>query len=316
MKAWQYEGTNKPLTLAEIDEPEPGLGEVLISVKAAGLCHSDVGALTDKAWEPLLTKRPVTMGHEISGVITALGDGVTGWRVGDNVGVCPTGPSGISPGYGRDGGWQKLTVQPASDLVKMPDHLSFEVDTVGTDAGMTSYHALVTVGDIRYMDRVGIIGIGGLGQIAAQAAVRMGAEVYVAEINEDAWPLAYAWGAKEVQPSIQDFAGYDLDLIVDYVGAGSTTAGSIYAIRPGGKIVLVGMGILKADINTRDLILKHAQILGSTGGTMHDVEACYRLFSNGAVNPVMKKISFDKIPESLELLHQRKARGRLVCMFE
>jgi propanol-preferring alcohol dehydrogenase len=316
MKAWQYEGTNKPLKLADIPEPEPARGEVLIETKAAGLCHSDVGALTDPAWEALITKNPITMGHEIAGTIVALGEGVNGWRVGDNVGVCPTGPSGISPGYGRDGGWQPLTVQPAKDLVKMPDNLSFELAAAGTDAGMTSYHALVTVGDVRFNDRIAIIGIGGLGQIAMQAAVRMGAEVHVAEINEDAWPLAYAWGAKEVKSSIQEYEGYDFDLVVDYVGAGSTTAGAINTIRRDGKIVLVGMGILTAEINTRDLILKQAQILGSNGGDMHDVAACYRLFAQGAVNPVVKKLSFDAIPEYLELLHQRKARGRLVAMFD
>ncbi|MDR0959610.1 MAG: zinc-binding dehydrogenase [Propionibacteriaceae bacterium] len=316
MKAWQYEGTNKPLKLADVPDPEPGFGEVLVDVKAAGLCHSDVGALTDPAWAPLMEKNPVTMGHEIAGTIVGVGDGVSGWRVGDHVGVCPTGPSGVAPGYGRDGGWQPLSTHPVSDLVRIPDNLSFEMAAVGTDAGMTAYHALVTVGDVKFLDRVGIIGIGGLGQIAAQAAVRMGAEVFVAEINEDAWPLAYAWGAKEVKSSIEEFAGYDLDLVVDYVGAGDTTADSIYAIRRDGKIVLVGMGILQADINTRDLILKQAQILGSNGGTMHDIEACYRLFATGAVNPVMKKITFDKIPDFLELLHQRKARGRLVCMYE
>ena len=76
----------------------------------------------------------------------AVGEGVTDWAVGDRVGVCPTGDSGVSPGYGRDGGFAPKHRVAAGDLVRMPDDLSFELAALGTDAGMTAYHAITTIG--------------------------------------------------------------------------------------------------------------------------------------------------------------------------
>ncbi len=69
MKAWQFTGTNEPLVLNEIAEPLPGPGEVVLQIKAAGLCHSDVGALTDPSWLAVIPIRPVVMGHEVAGVV-------------------------------------------------------------------------------------------------------------------------------------------------------------------------------------------------------------------------------------------------------
>ena len=79
-ESWQFTNTHEPLVLAEVDEPTPGPGEVLIDIKAAGLCHSDVGLLEDEGWLRTLAKRPITIGHEVAGVISGLGEGVTGWR--------------------------------------------------------------------------------------------------------------------------------------------------------------------------------------------------------------------------------------------
>src|SRR5690625_7941206 len=87
MEAWQFYGTNKPLKLDEIPDPKPGPGEVVLAVKAAGICHSDVGALEDEGWMPLLPKLPVAMGHEVAGEFIALREGVNEWKVGDRDGT-------------------------------------------------------------------------------------------------------------------------------------------------------------------------------------------------------------------------------------
>ena len=89
---------NEPLSPAEIPEPVPGPGEVVLDVMAAGLCHSDVSAMTDPTYLSAIPKLPVVMGHEIAGVVSSLGDGVSDVRVGDRVGVWPLGATG-SPGY-------------------------------------------------------------------------------------------------------------------------------------------------------------------------------------------------------------------------
>lgn len=315
MKAWQFTGTHEPLALNEIPEPTPGPGEVVLDIKAAGLCHSDVGVLEDEGWLVQFPRLPMTMGHEVAGVITAVGEGVTDYAVGDKVGVCPTGPSGVAPGYGRDGGFTAKHVAPASDLVRMPEGLSFELAAAGTDAGMTSYHAVVVQGGVKAGDKVAIIGLGGLGQIGARVAVVKGADVTVAEINEDVWPLAKEIGATRVVKSVEELAGEDYDLIVDYAGFDTTTRHAVKAIRRGGLVVLVGMGKLQFTLDTMDVILKEARVAGSVGGTAQDIADCYELFASGEVKPQITTIGFDEIPEGIEKLHRGEVKGRLVALY-
>ena len=136
MKAWQFTTTHQPLQRADIPEPVPGPGEVVIDIHAAGLCHSDVGAMTDEAWLDYINPRPMVIGHEIAGVISAVGSGVTDVKVGDRVGVCPSNGHG-APGYVRNGGFTEKHLCLADDVVPMPDGLSFELAALGTDAGMT-----------------------------------------------------------------------------------------------------------------------------------------------------------------------------------
>lgn len=313
MKAWQFVTTHQPLLLNEIAEPTPGPGEVVLDVKAAGLCHSDVGVLDDEGWLAIIPNRPITMGHEIAGVITAVGDGVTGWTVGDRVGVCPTGESGVSPGYGRDGGFSFKHRVAIGDLVRMPDDLSFELAALGTDAGMTAYHAIMTIGGLKAGDKVGVIGLGGLGQVGARVAVVKGAEVHVAEVNTALWPLATEIGATSVVADAAEWAGQDFDLVVDYAGFGTTTTNAVKAIRRDGTVVLVGMGKLQFTLDTMDMILKQARVLGSNGGTLADVADCYELLASGAVTPQVTVIGFDEIPTYLDKLRAHEVTGRVVA---
>ncbi len=313
MRAWQFIDTHEPLVLNDISEPTPGPGEVVLDIKAAGLCHSDVGVLDDPGWKELLIV-PVTMGHEIAGVVSAVGEGVAEWQVGDRVGVCPTA-SATAPGYGRDGGFTAKHRCLAGDLVRMPDGLSFELAAMGTDAGMTSYHALMAVGQAKKGDKVGIIGVGGLGQIGARVAVVTGCEVWAAEIDESVWPMIRDLGVQHVVKTVDELAGLDLDVVVDYAGFGDTTAKSLDAIRRDGRIVVVGMGKLEATISTRDVILKQAQILGSNGGTRQDVADCYELFATGEVQPVFSRIGFDEIPAGIDRLRDGTVSGRLVAVY-
>ena len=312
MKAWQFITTNEPLVLADIAEPLPGAGEVVLDIRAAGLCHSDVGAMTDPGWLALIPNRPIVIGHEIAGVVTAVGEGVTDVTVGDRVGVCPTASEG-APGYARDGGFTHKHRVAAADLVPMPAELSFELAALGTDAGMTSYHAVMVQGRVKSGDKVGIVGLGGLGQVGARIAVVTGAEVHVAEVNREVWPLAEKIGVTSVVADVAEWAGQDFDVIVDFAGYGDTTARSIDAVRRDGRIVVVGMGTLESTISTRDLILKQAVVIGSNGGTKEDVAAVYGMLASGDLEPVVNLIGFDEIPDGLERLREHSVTGRVVA---
>lgn len=315
MKGWEFTTTNEPLKLVEKPDPVATEGRVVIDVKAAGLCHSDVGALRDEKWLKLMDP-PVIMGHEIAGVIKEVGPGVTNYKVGDRVGVCPVSKTGSNPGYGYDGGYADLVSAPAVDLVPMPEGITFAQAAAGTDAGMTSYHAMFQTGGAKPGMKVGVIGIGGLGQIALRAAVVKGIEAYAVDISPNARELAKELGAKEVFEDVIELADIEPDLIVDYAGFGTTTSGAIDVIAPGGTVVLVGMGKLESTINTDPLIIKAATLKGSVGGDVNDIAEVYKLMASGDIDPAITEITFDEIWEGLLKLERHEVTGRLVAIMD
>ncbi|UIX29322.1 zinc-binding dehydrogenase [Streptomyces sp. GQFP] len=316
MKAWQFTNTHEPLVLNEVPEPTAGPDDVVIDIKAAGLCHSDVGLLEDEGWLPMLGPRPLTPGHEIAGVISAVGEDVEGWKVGDRVGVCPSEEGATSPGYTHDGGYSFKCAASAKSLVAVPESLSFEQAAAGTDAGMTSYHAVVTAGGVKEGDRVGIIGLGGLGQIGARIAVLRGCEVHVAEPNKQVWPLGEEIGVTRIVSDVTEFAGENLDVIIDFAGFGTTTAGAIEAVRPGGTVVQVGLGRMEATINTTALVTRRITLIGSLGGSVEDIKGVYDMLASGELNPTLTSITFNEIPEGLDRLSKGDVVGRLVATYD
>lgn len=312
MKAWHFTDVGQPLELVELPDPVAGPGEVVIDVKAAGLCHTDVGVLEDEGWLSTLAYRPIVMGHEVAGEVSQVGEGVTDWQVGDRVGVCPTTPFG-APGFTTDGGFGEKVKVPGTALVRIPDGVSFALGAAGTDAGMTSHAAVISNGQVKAGDKVGIIGFGGLGQIGARVAVLAGADVYVAEINEAVWDAAREVGAKGVAKSIAEL-GDDFDVIVDYAGF-DTTAEAIENVKLGGRVVQVGMGRLDANISIKWLILKSVTLVGSQGGTIEDVVGVYDYFATGKIDPAVTEISFEDIPDGLQRLSDGKVVGRLVATY-
>jgi propanol-preferring alcohol dehydrogenase len=178
---------------------------------------------------------------------------------------------------------------------------------------MTSHHAVMTKGRVVAGTRLGIIGLGGLGQIGARVGVLAGAEVYVAELNEEVWDLADELGVTGIARSIRDFADKRLDVIVDFAGFGTTTAEAIETVRFAGRVVQVGMGKLEATISTRDLILKECELVGSRGGTSDDIAGVYELFASGQLTPHYTEIGFDDIPDGLDRLARGEVKGRLVA---
>ncbi|WP_296605691.1 zinc-binding dehydrogenase, partial [Nocardioides sp.] len=226
---------------------------------------------------------------------------------------CPTTPFG-APGFVTDGGFGEKVRCAASALVRIPDTVPFTLGAAGTDAGMTSHAAVVSNGRVKAGDKVGIIGFGGLGQIGARVAVLVGADVYVAELNEAVWEAARGVGAHGVARSITEL-GDDFDVIVDYAGFGTTTAEAIESVRPGGRVVQVGMGRLEATISTKALILRSVTLVGSQGGTIEDVTGVYDYFATGQIDPAVTEIGFDDIPDGLRRLRDGAIAGRLVAVY-
>lgn len=283
-------------------------------MRAAGMCHSDVGELDEPSWAVNITRKPITLGHEIAGEVVEVGAEVTGWQPGDRVGVHPLGET--VPGYSRDGGYAAFTLTPASDLVRVPNDLPFDLAAVGTDAGMTSHHALVEVARVGPGTRVGVIGLGGLGQIGAQVAVLLGAEVHAADRSPAALAAATGWGLTATYSSAEKMAGLDLDAVVDFAGFGSTTEAAVRAIRVGGDVVMVGLGAERTSLTTADVIHQRAHIHGSSGGTRADIEAVYGYLAEGRVTPSVEHLDFDDVPSGIDRLRAGRVTGRLVVLMD
>lgn len=314
MKAWQFTGTHQPFTQVEVETPTPGAGQILIEVKAAGICHSDVGILEDEKWMAIIDV-PAIPGHEIAGVVTAVGEGVTEFAVGDRACVWPMGTAGKAYGYGRGGGWGEFVVADVEDVLHIPDGVSFELAAAATDAGMTSYGAVMEAGKLQKGEKVGIIGFGGLGQIGARVAYLEGAEVYVAEVNEKVWDAAYAAGATKVVKDITELSDIGLSLIVDFAGFGTTTAGAIAAAGYEGRVVQIGMGRLESTIDTYPLIMKHVSLTGHTGGSKNAIAAVLTYMASGDIAPAIEFTDFAGIADGVERLHRGEVRGRLVAQY-
>lgn len=312
MPAWQWTGTGNPLTLATVPVPEPGPGEVLLRVRAAGMCHSDVGELDEPSWAENIHRNPITLGHEIAGDVIALGPDTDGVAVGDRCGVHPLGAT--VPGYGRDGGYAPYHLAPAADLVPMPDGLSYELGALGTDAGMTSHHGVAEVAGVRAGDRVGVIGLGGLGQIGARIAVLLGAEVHAADPSPAARDLGEDLGLHRVVADAAELAGLGLDAVVDFAGFTATAQAAVKAIRVGGTVVMIGMGAHTSELVTADVIHQKAVIRGSSGGTREDIAAVYRYLDEGAITPVVERLAFQQVAEGIDRLREGRVTGRLVVM--
>jgi threonine dehydrogenase-like Zn-dependent dehydrogenase len=196
---------DEPLQRITRKDPRAGPGQVVVDVKAAGLCHSDCGFL-DGTLTWMLPGLPMILGHEVAGTIAEVGEGVSDFAVGDRVVL--SGPEEFAAGWRVDGGYATKCLAMASGLIRLPDTVSFVQGAAATDAGMTAYGAVMGSGSLQPGMKVGVVGLGGLGMTGARIAVVNGAEVYGAEPRREAWDAARAMGVKEVVADVRELAPF------------------------------------------------------------------------------------------------------------
>ncbi|MEZ0338399.1 zinc-binding dehydrogenase [Mycobacterium sp. pV006] len=315
MKAYQFDTPAEGLVQVDLESPRPGPGEVLLDVHAAGLCHSDIHILhgTDGNW---LRKRPIVLGHEVAGVVHALGEGVVDVQIGDRVAVAlishpiDTADALKAPGLGCDGGYAQQMVVSADVLVAVPDAVSMAQAAVATDSIATAYHAVVTEAEIGPGMRVAIIGLGGLGLNGVRVAALREATVYGVDIDPTTFDAARAQGASDCFTSITDVPR-PVDVIVDFAGMGTTTADAVARVKWGGRVVVVGLGSARAEISSHALVTRNIRLQGSLGASRDELEAVLALIADGSLTPGLEQVPFDSVPEALERLSQGKVSGRL-----
>ena len=312
MKAWQLTGANEPLRRIEREDPRPGPGQAVVAVRAAGICHSDVG-FVDGTLTPMLAKLPLVLGHEVAGVVAEVGPDVSDLQPGDRVAAFG---DQLAPGWSIDGGFADKFLGQVTGLMKLPDAVDFVQAATATDAGQTAYGAVMGAGKLRAGERIGIIGLGGLGLTGARIAVLAGAQVYAADPKRETWVLAKQRGVLEIVEDASDLAPFNLDVIVDFAGFGTTTADALSAVRPGGRVIQVGLGRNEATISTADLVVKALTLRGARGGRPMDFRAVIDLIAKGDLSIHASTTTFEEIPEAIERLKGGDVIGRIVALMD
>ncbi len=273
---------NAPLVEQDQPIPELAAGEALVHIQAAGICRSDVHYLQGN---PRLPPLPRTLGHEVAGVVEAVGPNppagiVEGLRVGihyqTSCGTCryclagndQFCVSGQMVGNTRDGGYAEKIVVPARNLVAIPDGVAIEHAAVMMCSSATSFHALSKT-RFQPRERVAIFGLGGLGQSAVQLALAGGAAtVYAVDVNPAKAALAAHYGAipvaggpDAVEAILSDSGGVDVAL--ELVGLSLTMSQAVAVLGPQGRAAAVGLSEEPFSIDAyEDLVLREAEIIG------------------------------------------------------
>jgi propanol-preferring alcohol dehydrogenase len=336
MRAALLREIGKPLVIEEVPDPKPGFGEVVIRVKAVGICHSDLEIIEGKI--PLPKPLPHILGHEVAGVVEVVGDGVTHLKPGDRVALswlwwtcgrcryCLVGRENIcenqlNTGYSVDGGYAEFVRAPASHVLKIPDNVPFPEATSATDAVATPYRALTFASRVYPGDLVAVFGIGGLGHNAVQIAKVLGAKVVAVDVLESKLEFAKELGADYVVNAskedpvryIKDLGGADVALPT--VESLKAMRQAYESLRPGGTLVLIGLPVGELSLPVIDWILKDIRVVGNIGFTRNDILQSLKLVSDGKVKPRVELFKFEEVNTAIEKLKRGEVRGRAVLTF-
>ncbi|HEV2656258.1 MAG TPA: zinc-binding dehydrogenase [Ktedonobacteraceae bacterium] len=333
MKAARFYALDTPLRIEDIPVPEIGDDEVLVQIKAVGLCGTDIHIL--KEGQTLTAFKPITPGHEAAGVVARVGSAVEGWMRGDRVSVLP----GIYCGachqclQGRDelceyrrmigiqaeGALAEYLKVPAKNLVRLPAHVPFTVGAILTDAAATPYHALIDRAALQRNETVAVFGVGGLGLHAVQIAKVVGTRSIIAvDIRAEQLERARAVGAditinsrdsSPVPRIMQATGGRGVDVAAEFVGFAATIAQAVESAAPGGRIVVSGIGpeAIKT-VSPAVLVRRELTLMGSYAFTRQTIERLMALVASGKLAleaSVTHIFSLDEVNQGLNVLQKK-----------
>ena len=331
MRAVQVAHKGGPFELVERDLPEPGPDEVRIRVHACGVCHSD--SIAKEGLFPTVAY-PIVPGHEIAGVIDAVGAGVIGWDVGTRVGVgwfgghcgrcepCRRGDlvdcrNLRIPGITYDGGYAEAMLAPADALALIPDELSAAEAAPLLCAGVTTFNALRESG-ARPGDLVAILGIGGLGHLGVQFAAKMGFRTVAIARGSEKEKRARQLGAHVyIDSQSQDVAAELTKLggartILATVTSGRAMSAVIPGLAVRGRLVVVGVGMDPIEVSAQDLIGGSRTVTGHASGASIDSQDTLAFSALSGVRPTIETMPLERAAEAYDKMMHNAARFRMV----
>jgi alcohol dehydrogenase, propanol-preferring len=333
MKAAVVEKFGAPLVVREVPVPAPGPGQALVEIIASGVCHTDLHA-ADGDW-PVKPTLPFTPGHEGSGVVVALGSGVSHLKLGDRVGIvwlhsacghcefCLAGWETLcldqkNSGYSVNGSFAQYAVAQADYLGRIPENLSFVDAAPILCAGVTTYKGLKET-DARPGEWVVISGVGGLGHVAIQYATAMGLHVAAVDLGPEKMALAKKLGAEiTIDAKTQDPAAEIQKQIGGAQGVLVTAVSTIAfkqaigMLRRGGTCVLNGLPPGEFPVSIFDVVLNRYTVRGSIVGTRLDLEEALAFAARGKVKATIETVPLESVNYVFERLRTGKVNGRVV----
>jgi alcohol dehydrogenase, propanol-preferring len=344
MRAIVFENYKTFPTLKDVEKPKPGPGEVLLKVAGAGACHSDVAIYNEfEDGSPGAVPPSFILGHENSGWVEELGEGVTGFEKGDaylvygpvGCGRCKACSRGqdtycenaatnpyLGIGLGRDGGMAEYVSVPARNLVPLGD-----ADPVAaaplSDAGLTPYHAIklalpkLAGGGKHAL----VIGLGGLGQLGVQILKALtGATVIATDMKPEAMAQAEQAGAVTVPGGDDQVArireitgGRGVDAVFDFVGVGATVRTAMQSVARQGRVTIVGIagGSYEWSFFTNPY---EAELTNTYWGTIEDLHEVVAMYRAGQIQPEVERFAMEDGPEAYRRLQAGELSGRGVVV--
>jgi propanol-preferring alcohol dehydrogenase len=318
------------LQLTEKPLRDPMPGQVRIRVEACGVCHSD--AATVEGVFPIAWPR--VPGHEAVGRIDALGEGVTGWKIGQRVGVGFLGGSCGScdpcrggdlvnclhqefTGVHQDGGYAEVMMAKANGLMSIPDDLSSVDAAPLLCAGLTTFSALRNA-TAKAGDLVAVLGIGGLGHLGVQYAKHMGFEVAAIGRGADKAELARKLGAHHYIDSSATDVGQALQalggaaLVLATASAGKAVSDTIKGLRPRGQVIALGATSDPIELSSSDLLFGSRSVHGALTGNPATGDATLKFSSLTGVAAMIETMPLEQAAEAYARMMSGKARFRIV----
>ena len=332
MRAAQITGPNRPIEIVEREIPEPGHGEVRIRVEACGVCHSD--SFTKEGTLPGI-QYPRVPGHEVAGIIDAIGPGIAGWTLGQRAGIgwhgghcgyCDSCRRGdfvtcqVAPqvtGIAYDGGYAEYMIAPAGALALIPEGLSAVDAGPLMCAGVTTFNPLRNSG-ARSGDLVAVLGIGGLGHLGVQFAAKMGFQTVAIARGRDKEALARQLGARQYIDSESQNAVAELakmggaKIILATVTSGKAMSAVLGGLGVNGKLVILGAAHEPLEVNGPLMIGGRRSIMGWPSGSSIDAQDTLSFSMLNDVRAMTEVFPLERAADAYDRMISGKARFRAV----
>lgn len=343
MKAARFYRPKELLRIEEVPVPNLGPNDVLVEVKAAGICGSDVHIIDGETF-PGFT--PIILGHESAGVIAKVGEQVGQWKLGGRVCIdcvttcgicfnCLRGRDSICLsrkliGIHLDGALAKYVKVSARNLVELPESIPFEQGAILTDAVATPYHAITKRAKLSIGETIAVFGLGGLGVHALQISKLMGAGLVIGvDVEESILVRGLTFGADVVVNSRKEdpvkrikelTGGCGVDVALECIGRNLTVSQCVESVRVGGRAVILGLSPDAIHIRPiTEFVRGEIELIGSSAFELKEIQQIVQLVASGRLDlsrSVTRKISLDEVNQGIENLNTKRGNPIRILITE